>query len=55
MVVAAFGRHPKESERNRLKTLLRAVSTQDDPMMDQAAWAQLAHTIFNTKEFIHYK
>jgi len=55
MVVAAFGRHPKESERNRLEGLLRAVCTEDDPMMDQAAWAQLAHTIFNTKEFIHSK
>jgi hypothetical protein len=55
MVVAAFGRHPKESERTRLEGLLRAVCTADDPMRDQAAWAQLAHTIFNTKEFIHTK
>jgi len=55
MVVAAFGRHPKESERTRLEGLLRAVCTEEDPMMDQAAWAQLAHTIFNTKEFIHTK
>jgi hypothetical protein len=24
-------------------------------MADEAAWAQLAHTVFNTKEFIHYR
>jgi hypothetical protein len=55
MVVAAFGRLPKESERVRLQGLLKAVGTESDPMMDQAAWAHLAHVIFNTKEFIHTK
>jgi hypothetical protein len=24
-------------------------------MADEAAWAQLAHTVFNTKEFLHYR
>jgi hypothetical protein len=38
-----------------LQGLLKAVGTESDPMMDQAAWAHLAHVIFNTKEFIHTK
>jgi hypothetical protein len=53
MVVAAWGRQASDSERNQLETLLREVSAQDDLMMDQEAWVHLAHTLFNTKEFIH--
>jgi hypothetical protein len=41
-----------------LEALLREVSANDDRieydlMMDKGAWAHLAHTLFNTKEFIH--
>jgi hypothetical protein len=53
MVVAAWGRQASDSERNQLEALLREVSAQDDLMMDQEAWVHLAHTLFNTKEFIH--
>jgi hypothetical protein len=53
MVIAAWGRQANERERNQLESLLREVSTKDDLMIDQAAWTHLAHTLFNTKEFIH--
>jgi sugar lactone lactonase YvrE len=58
MVIAAWGRQSNERERNHLEALLREVSANDDHieydlMMDKGAWAHLAHTLFNTKEFIH--
>ena len=58
MVIAAWGRPANERERNQLEAFLRGVSengdqVESDLMMDKAAWAQLAHTLFNTKEFIH--
>ena len=33
----------------------RELSTSPDPMTDEKAWAQLAHTLFNTKEFLYYR
>ena len=55
MFVTAFGRTPTESESVRWMALLQSVVSQPDVMTDEAAWAQLAHTIFNAQEFIHYR
>ena len=55
MFVTAFGRTPTESEKVRWTALLQSVVTQPDVMADEAAWAQLAHTIFNAQEFIYYR
>ena len=30
-------------------------SKQADVMRDETAWTQLAHAVFNTAEFIHYR
>lgn len=55
MFVAALGRQASDSERGRWVSLLRELSTMSDPMADETAWAQIAHTLFNTKEFIYYR
>jgi len=55
MFVTALGRQPSDSERERWAALLKELSTSPDPMTDEAAWAQLAHTLFNTKEFLYYR
>ena len=55
MFVTAFGRTPTESEKVNWTALLQSVVTLPDVMADQAAWAQLAHTIFNSQEFIYYR
>ena len=33
----------------------RDFATTPDLLHDEAAWTQLAHAIFNTQEFIHYR
>ena len=55
MFVTAFGRTSTESEKVRWTALLQSVATLPDVMADEAAWAQLAHTIFNAQEFIYYR
>ncbi len=55
MFVTAFGRAPTESEKVAWMSLLKSVATLPDVMADEAAWTQLAHTIFNSQEFIYYR
>lgn len=55
MFVRALGRRPTAPELVRWASLLRELSTTSDPMTDETAWAQLAHTLFNTKEFLYYR
>jgi len=55
MFLVAYGRHARDTELQRWIGLFGEISSQEDPMADEAAWAQLAHTVFNTKEFIHYR
>ena len=53
--LVAYGRHARDTELQRWLDLFGEISSQEDPMADEAAWAQLAHTVFNTKEFLHYR
>ncbi len=55
MFITAFGRTPTESEKVKWTALLQSVATLPDVMADEAAWTQLAHTIFNSQEFIYYR
>jgi hypothetical protein len=57
MFVAAFTREPLPAETQRWTAALADFATPacSDPMRDEAAWAQLAHAFFNTKEFIYYR
>jgi hypothetical protein len=57
MFVRALGRPPLKDELARWSTLVRSWSTGkgDTLMTDQTAWKHVAHTLFNTKEFTHYR
>ena len=57
MFEQAFGRAPQGVEMQDWSAALHdfAMPAITSPMNDEAAWAQLAHTIFNTKEFIYYR
>ena len=55
MFQRAFGRTPVPDERRRWQQAIAGFSTTGDLMADQSAWAQAAHTLFNTKEFIYYR
>jgi hypothetical protein len=57
MFVQAFAREPLPSETQRWTAALADFATpgSSDAMHDEAAWAQLAHAFFNTKEFIYYR
>ncbi len=55
MFVLALGRPPSDSELLRWTVAVGEFSQADDPMMDQTAWEELAHALFNTKEFIYYR
>ncbi len=48
MYLAAFGRLPENSERDRALAFLGHAAETRDP----APWAELAHVLFNVKEFI---
>jgi hypothetical protein len=55
MFVLALGRPPSDSELLRWTAAVGEFSQADDPMKDQTAWEELAHSLFNTKEFIYYR
>ena len=57
MFVEALGRSPQEDELVRWSKLANSASTEtgDLLMKDQMAWKHVAHTLFNTKEFIHFR
>jgi hypothetical protein len=54
MFVEAFGRGPQDDERSRWSAAARDFATPNGGalMQDEAAWAQVAHALFNTTEFI---
>ena len=57
MFVAAFAREPSNAELSQWISALNDLKSpnQPDRMKDEGAWAQLAHAIFNTKEFLNYR
>lgn len=57
MFVQAFGRTPQADEVARWTAAVRDFATPNggELMHDEAAWAQLAHTVFNTTEFLFYR
>lgn len=57
MFAAAFAREPSAQELERWTAAARAFASpgQGDLLRDEAAWAQLGHALFNTKEFLYYR
>jgi hypothetical protein len=57
MFVKALGRTPKEDELKLWLNAARAFKSNGKKslMTDEQAWADLAHALFNTKEFIYYR
>jgi len=57
MFVQAFGRETQEKELKSWTSALHdlAAPSGGDLMKDEAAWAQLAHALFNTSEFLFYR
>ena len=55
MFVRALGRVPDDDERARWTGAVNALSSSGDVLNDVDAWAELAHAMFNTKEFIYYR
>lgn len=57
MFVSAFARAPAEAEVTRWTDAARAFATPGhlSLMNDESAWSQVAHAIFNTKEFLYYR
>jgi hypothetical protein len=57
MFVQAFGREPQDDELSRWSAAARDFATPNGGalMQDEAAWAQLAHALFNTTEFLFYR
>lgn len=55
MFIAAFARVPAPAELPQWKATAQDFATTPDLLHDEAAWTQLAHAIFNTQEFIHYR
>jgi hypothetical protein len=57
MFVQAFGREPQDDELSRWSAAAHDFATPNGGalMQDEAAWAQLAHALFNTTEFLFYR
>lgn len=55
MFVRAFGRAPSTSELRRWTDAVSSFSQSNELMREKAAWAELAHLFFNSKEFIYYR
>ena len=55
MFLRAYSRAPQPPELEQWTDALRDFATTADAMHDETAWTQLAHAIFNTQEFIHYR
>ena len=57
MFVRALGRLPESDELSRWMALARSLSDQGvaQLMTDRGAWKNVAHTLMNTKEFIHFR
>jgi hypothetical protein len=56
MFLAALGREATSDERQRWVEAARQLAeSEGDWMADRQVWADVAHALFNTKEFIYYR
>lgn len=55
MFVRALGRWPSDHELIRWASAVTSFSKSRDLMTDSNAWTELAHALFNTKEFLYYR
>ncbi|MFK5922227.1 MAG: PSD1 and planctomycete cytochrome C domain-containing protein [Verrucomicrobiota bacterium] len=55
MFVKAFARQASPEESQRWLRALEDFSQNKDTMNDQKAWTEIAHALFNTKEFIYHR
>ncbi len=58
MLTRAFGRQPRDAETARWLAALKdfsAAPSAAEVLKDEIAWQQLAHAIFNSKEFLYYR
>jgi len=55
MFVRALGRGPDESELTRWTAAVADLAASGDVISDRNAWAELAHAMFNAKEFLYYR
>lgn len=55
LFIQALGRTPRSIELRRWTNAVSSFSKSNELMTDKPAWAELAHLLFNTKEFIYYR
>ena len=55
MFLHALARPPNDHEIERWTSAVADFAQSDELITDKAAWAELAHALFNTKEFIYYR
>ena len=60
MFVSALGRAPRPDELGRWMELVRSLARErgvgpDDLPMSAPVWSDVAHTLFNTKEFLYLR
>ena len=55
MFRTALGRNPTGEELQRWLTAANEMAGEGALLDDRTVWKELAHTVFNTKEFIYYR
>ncbi len=55
MFIAAYARMPQEQERAQWLAYVDELSGSGDATSERLVWSQVAHTMFNTQEFIYYR
>lgn len=55
MFVQALGRSPDAGELERWTALVQSLSAEGRALSDHGAWKNVAHTLFNLQEFMHYR
>lgn len=55
MFVSALSRLPDENETRRWTNAAEQIAATPDVMHDTQAWAEIAHALYNTAEFIHFR
>jgi hypothetical protein len=55
MFLRALGRTPDDAELARWTAAVSDLAVSGDVISDRNAWAELAHAMFNSKEFVYYR